>query len=102
MSCSAAIMSSLSPSGIVPGLSNVLPTLKKRRKRTNLDNQQRDTLNAYFAINSRPDHQQMSQIAEKLDLDADVSFNIEYRSLNALFKIVRVWFCNTRQKIRKV
>lgn len=67
------VMSSLSPN-MVPGLSNVLPTLKKRRKRTNLDNQQKDKLDTYFAVNPRPDHQQMNTIANELDLDPDVSF----------------------------
>ncbi|KAI6205860.1 Homeobox domain containing protein [Aphelenchoides besseyi] len=69
------------------GLNAVLPTLKKRRKRTNLDTIQKDKLDQYFDDNCRPDHQRMLEIAAELDLDPDV---------------VRVWFCNRRQKLRKV
>uniref|UniRef100_A0A914EPI4 Homeobox domain-containing protein n=1 Tax=Acrobeloides nanus TaxID=290746 RepID=A0A914EPI4_9BILA len=66
------------PPGIAP--------LKRRRKRTNLDNEQKAALDACFIENCRPDHTQMSEIAHKLNLDHDV---------------VRVWFCNRRQKLRK-
>jgi hypothetical protein len=74
----SSALSSVSPSGVVPGLSNVLPTLKKRRKRTNLDNHQKDKLEAYFIVNPRPDHQEMNRVANELDLDPDVSnfFNL--------------------------
>ncbi|EFO23767.2 hypothetical protein LOAG_04719 [Loa loa] len=60
--------------------------LKKRRKRTNLDLAQRSALDAYFDMNPRPDHDRMAEIAELVGLDRDV---------------VRVWFCNRRQKLRK-
>ncbi|KAK0407045.1 hypothetical protein QR680_018967 [Steinernema hermaphroditum] len=60
--------------------------VRKRRKRTNLDISQRTALDAYFQINSRPDHERMSELADALELDRDV---------------VRVWFCNRRQKLRK-
>nr|CDP97487.1 Bm7341, isoform f [Brugia malayi] len=60
--------------------------LKKRRKRTNLDLAQRSALDAYFDMNPRPDHNRMAEIAELVGLDRDV---------------VRVWFCNRRQKLRK-
>ncbi|KAF1602393.1 UNVERIFIED_CONTAM: Homeobox protein ceh-18, partial [Eudyptes robustus] len=59
----------------------------KRRKRTNLDTRQKDALDAYFIENPRPDHGKMAEIGAELDLDPDV---------------VRVWFCNRRQKLRKV
>ncbi|KAI6243736.1 POU domain protein [Aphelenchoides fujianensis] len=76
------------PSGSLGlALNAVLPTLKKRRKRTNLDNLQREKLEQGFLVNCRPDHQQMCEIAAELDLDPDV---------------VRVWYCNKRQKLRKV
>lgn len=54
-------------------LGGVLPQLKKRRKRTNLDSRQKDTLDAYFLANSRPDHGRMAEIGAELDLDPDVS-----------------------------
>jgi hypothetical protein len=61
----------------IAGLNSVLPTLKKRRKRTNLDNQQKERLDTYFVVNPRPDHQQMADIAAELDLEADVSILID-------------------------
>lgn len=54
-------------------ISNVLPQLKKRRKRTNLDTKQKDSLDTYFLENSRPDHGRMAEIGNELDLDPDVS-----------------------------
>ncbi|OZC08510.1 Pou domain - to homeobox domain protein [Onchocerca flexuosa] len=77
-----------SPNGSImcsSGASGGIP-LKKRRKRTNLDLAQRSALDAYFDMNPRPDHDRMAEIAELVGLDRDV---------------VRVWFCNRRQKLRK-
>ncbi|KAH7697342.1 Homeobox domain containing protein, partial [Aphelenchoides avenae] len=51
--------------------SSIIPPLKKRRKRTNLDNAQRAALTLYFDENCRPDHNKMVEIAEALDLDPD-------------------------------
>uniref|UniRef100_A0A0N4ZNS3 POU domain protein n=1 Tax=Parastrongyloides trichosuri TaxID=131310 RepID=A0A0N4ZNS3_PARTI len=62
------------------------PILKKRRKRTNLDITQREYLNRCFNMEPNPDHQRMEEIALDLGLDKE---------------IVRVWFCNKRQKMRK-
>ncbi|KAI1730389.1 homeobox domain-containing protein [Ditylenchus destructor] len=67
--------------------SSIIPPLKRRRKRTNLDNAQKAQLDVFFAENCRPDHHRMNAIADSLDLDQDV---------------VRVWFCNRRQKLRKI
>lgn len=66
---------------------SIIPPLKRRRKRTNLDNAQKASLDVFFKTNCRPDHQRMNEIAATLELDPDV---------------VRVWFCNRRQKLRKV
>ncbi|CAD6185376.1 unnamed protein product [Caenorhabditis auriculariae] len=63
------------------------PNVKRRRKRTNLDMTQRASLDTFFAINPRPDHDKMTEIANSLELERDV---------------VRVWFCNRRQKMRRV
>uniref|UniRef100_A0A0N5B2N0 POU domain protein n=1 Tax=Strongyloides papillosus TaxID=174720 RepID=A0A0N5B2N0_STREA len=62
------------------------PILKRRRKRTNLDITQREYLNRTFCIEPNPDHGKMEEIALDLGLDKE---------------IVRVWFCNKRQKMRK-
>jgi hypothetical protein len=64
----------------------IIPPLKKRRKRTNLEEQQKNALDTYFLVNPRPDHFQITEISNALNLDSDV---------------VRVWFCNRRQKTRK-
>jgi hypothetical protein len=64
----------------------IIPPLKKRRKRTNLEEQQRNALDTYFLLNPRPDPREISEISNALNLDSDV---------------VRVWFCNRRQKTRK-
>ncbi|KAI6210674.1 POU domain protein [Aphelenchoides besseyi] len=86
-SSSTVLSQPLMAAGSPLGLNAVLPTLKKRRKRTNLDTIQKDKLDQYFDENCRPDHHRMLEIATELDLDPDV---------------VRVWFCNRRQKLRKV
>ncbi|CEF67504.1 POU-specific domain and Homeobox domain and Homeodomain-like and Lambda repressor-like, DNA-binding domain and POU domain-containing protein [Strongyloides ratti] len=62
------------------------PILKRRRKRTNLDVAQREYLNRTFNVEPNPDHSKMEEIALDLGLDKE---------------IVRVWFCNKRQKMRK-
>ncbi|KAL3072720.1 hypothetical protein niasHS_017694 [Heterodera schachtii] len=67
--------------------SKLLPPFKKRRKRTNLDTAQKLSLDAFFRMDARPDNSRMNEIATLLDLDQDV---------------VRVWFCNRRQKLRKL
>uniref|UniRef100_A0A0K0EQ76 POU domain protein n=1 Tax=Strongyloides stercoralis TaxID=6248 RepID=A0A0K0EQ76_STRER len=65
----------------------VVGNLKKRRKRTNLDATQRDLLNQLFERDERPDHDAMDKIANHLNLDKEV---------------IRVWFCNRRQKTRRI
>uniref|UniRef100_A0A0N5AJW4 POU domain protein n=1 Tax=Syphacia muris TaxID=451379 RepID=A0A0N5AJW4_9BILA len=73
-----------SPSGV--SLNSAVIPLRKRRKRTNLDASQRAALDQFFKVNPRPDHDKMAQIAEMLELDRDV---------------IRVWFCNRRQKVTR-
>ncbi|KAK6759976.1 hypothetical protein RB195_021496 [Necator americanus] len=65
---------------------NSEPIMKRRRKRTNLDLSQRKSLDNFFLANPRPGHEEMVRIANALDLERDV---------------VRVWFCNRRQKLRR-
>ncbi|XP_060615389.2 POU domain, class 5, transcription factor 1 [Anolis sagrei] len=55
----------------------------RKRKRTSIENTVRGALEAYFRHCSKPSLQQIAQIASELGLDKDV---------------VRVWFCNRRQK----
>uniref|UniRef100_A0A914WF45 POU domain protein n=1 Tax=Plectus sambesii TaxID=2011161 RepID=A0A914WF45_9BILA len=59
---------------------------RKRRKRTHLDARQRNALVSYYQMNPRPDNNEIARLGDKLNLDKEV---------------VRVWFCNRRQKERK-
>uniref|UniRef100_A0A0N5C3X9 POU domain protein n=1 Tax=Strongyloides papillosus TaxID=174720 RepID=A0A0N5C3X9_STREA len=63
----------------------IVGSFKKRRKRTNLDATQRDFLNKMFEKDKHPDHNAMDNIANHLNLNKEV---------------IRIWFCNRRQKTR--
>ncbi|XP_070593913.1 POU domain, class 5, transcription factor 1 isoform X1 [Erythrolamprus reginae] len=55
----------------------------RKRKRTSIENSVRGSLEAYYQRCPKPNLQEISQIADDLCLEKDV---------------VRVWFCNRRQK----
>jgi len=59
----------------------------RKRKRTSIAAPEKRSLEAYFAIQPRPSGEKIAQIAEKLDLKKNV---------------VRVWFCNQRQKQKRM
>jgi len=59
----------------------------RKRKRTSIATPEKRSLEAYFAIQPRPSGEKIGQIAEKLDLKKNV---------------VRVWFCNQRQKQKRM
>lgn len=61
--------------------------IDKKRKRTSIAAPEKRSLEAYFAIQPRPSGEKIAQIAEKLDLKKNV---------------VRVWFCNQRQKQKRM
>ncbi|XP_023222560.1 inhibitory POU protein-like [Centruroides vittatus] len=65
----------------------VLPTGEKKRKRTSIAGPEKRSLEAYFAVQPRPSGEKIAAIAEKLDLKKNV---------------VRVWFCNQRQKQKRM
>jgi class 4 POU domain transcription factor len=56
---------------------------EKKRKRTSIAAPEKRSLEAYFTVQPRPSGEKIAAIAEKLDLKKNV---------------VRVWFCNQRQK----
>ncbi|XP_006887060.1 PREDICTED: POU domain, class 4, transcription factor 2 isoform X1 [Elephantulus edwardii] len=60
---------------------------EKKRKRTSIAAPEKRSLEAYFAIQPRPSSEKIAAIAEKLDLKKNV---------------VRVWFCNQRQKQKRM
>ena len=67
--------------------SEFLPNSEKKRKRTSIGAAEKRSLEAYFAMNARPSSDKISSIADKLDLSKNV---------------VRVWFCNQRQKKKRM
>lgn len=58
-----------------------------KRKRTSIAGPEKRSLEAYFAIQPRPSAEKIAQISDKLELRKDV---------------VRVWFCNQRQKQKRM
>lgn len=70
-----------------PDLPGVLPAGEKKRKRTSIAAPEKRSLEAYFAVQPRPSGERIAAIAEKLDLKKNV---------------VRVWFCNQRQKQKRM
>lgn len=73
------------PDGL--GCGGVLPPGEKKRKRTSIAAPEKRSLEAYFAVQPRPSGEKIAAIAEKLDLKKNV---------------VRVWFCNQRQKQKRM
>ncbi|CAF0775468.1 unnamed protein product [Didymodactylos carnosus] len=59
----------------------------KKRKRTSIAAQEKRLLEGFFSVQPRPSGEKIAQIAEKLDLKKNV---------------VRVWFCNQRQKQKRM
>ncbi|NXJ67811.1 PO4F3 factor, partial [Rostratula benghalensis] len=64
-----------------------LPGAERKRKRTSIAAPEKRSLEAYFALQPRPSSEKIAAIAEKLDLKKNV---------------VRVWFCNQRQKQKRM
>lgn len=59
----------------------------RKRKRTSIAAPEKRSLEAYFNIQPRPSGEKIAQIADKLELKKNV---------------VRVWFCNQRQKQKRM
>ncbi|XP_062825445.1 POU domain, class 4, transcription factor 3 [Anolis carolinensis] len=60
---------------------------ERKRKRTSIAAPEKRSLEAYFALQPRPSSEKIAAIAEKLELKKNV---------------VRVWFCNQRQKQKRM
>ncbi|KAM9451119.1 POU domain, class 4, transcription factor 3-like [Clarias gariepinus] len=60
---------------------------ERRRKRTSITAPEKRSLEAFFSLQPRPSAEKISAIAQKLDLKKNV---------------VRVWFCNQRQKQKRM
>jgi POU domain transcription factor, class 4 len=61
--------------------------LDRKRKRTSIAVPEKRSLEAFFSVQPRPSGEKIAQIADKLDLKKNV---------------VRVWFCNQRQKQKRM
>ena len=60
---------------------------RRRKKRTNIDQLLRQALETLFTASPKPSAEQISDMANRLGMDRDV---------------VQVWFCNRRQKEKRV
>ncbi|EPB73779.1 Pou domain - to homeobox domain protein [Ancylostoma ceylanicum] len=67
-------------------ISGILPNTDKKRKRTSIAAPEKRLLEDYFRQQPRPSGERIAAIADKLDLKKNV---------------VRVWFCNQRQKQKR-
>ncbi|XP_067607435.1 POU domain, class 2, transcription factor 3 isoform X6 [Pseudorca crassidens] len=76
---------SVSTPSSYPTLSEVFG--KKRKKRTSIETSIRLTLEKRFQDNPKPSSEEISMIAEQLSMEKEV---------------VRVWFCNRRQKEKRI
>lgn len=72
-------------------LSNQLSTPetigRRRKKRTSIENSVRGALEKAFVVNPKPTSEEISQLADRLCMEKEV---------------VRVWFCNRRQKEKRI
>ncbi|KPP58979.1 hypothetical protein Z043_123147 [Scleropages formosus] len=66
---------------------DLLSGSERKRKRTSIAAPEKRSLEAYFTIQPRPSSEKIAAIAEKLELKKNV---------------VRVWFCNQRQKQKRM
>ena len=63
------------------------PGCKRRKKRTTIEDHMRDLLEVSFQTNPKPNTADLTRIANEHNLDRDV---------------VRVWFCNRRQREKRI
>lgn len=74
-----------------PGSGNSLTTPetigRRRKKRTSIETSVRGALEKAFMLNSKPTSEEISQLADRLCMEKEV---------------VRVWFCNRRQKEKRI
>lgn len=59
---------------------------RRRKKRTSIETNVRTTLERAFTMNCKPTSEEINQLSEQLNMDKEV---------------VRVWFCNRRQKEKR-
>uniref|UniRef100_A0A8C8RRB5 POU domain protein n=1 Tax=Pelusios castaneus TaxID=367368 RepID=A0A8C8RRB5_9SAUR len=82
---STPLDSSVSTPNSYPSVSDMFG--RKRKKRTSIETNIRSTLEKRFQDNPKPSSEEISMIAEQLSMEKEV---------------VRVWFCNRRQKEKRI
>ncbi|NXE05884.1 PO2F3 factor, partial [Lophotis ruficrista] len=82
---SAPLDSSMSTPSSYPSVNEMFG--RKRKKRTSIETNIRSTLEKRFQDNPKPSSEEISLIAEQLSMEKEV---------------VRVWFCNRRQKEKRI
>ncbi|NXB78464.1 PO2F3 factor, partial [Donacobius atricapilla] len=82
---SAPLDSSMSTPNSYPSVNEMFG--RKRKKRTSIETNIRSTLEKRFQDNPKPSSEEISLIAEQLSMEKEV---------------VRVWFCNRRQKEKRI
>jgi len=94
LGAAAAAASGISGGGDRPATVRPAATLafdtvssRRRKKRTNIDQLLRQALETLFVASPKPSAEQISDMANRLGMDRDV---------------VQVWFCNRRQKEKRV
>jgi len=77
------------PATVRPAVTLAFDTVasRRRKKRTNIDQLLRQALETLFVASPKPSTEQISDMANRLGMDRDV---------------VQVWFCNRRQKEKRV
>ena len=76
-----------SQTGTTNSMEKIAASGRKRKKRTSIEMSIKQALELQFARNSKPTAQDITQLADQLQLEKEV---------------VRVWFCNRRQKEKRV
>ncbi|KAJ7394401.1 metanephric macula densa development [Desmophyllum pertusum] len=73
--------------GVASGIDKLATQGRKRKKRTSIEVAVKGALENHFCKNPKPSAQEIGSLAENLGLDKEV---------------VRVWFCNRRQKEKRM
>jgi class 3 POU domain transcription factor len=76
-----------SQTGTTNSMEKIAASGRKRKKRTSIEVSIKQSLEIHFARNPKPAAQDITQLADQLQLEKEV---------------VRVWFCNRRQKEKRV
>ena len=76
-----------SQTGTTNSMEKIAASGRKRKKRTSIEVSIKQALETQFARNPKPSAQDIAQLADQLQLEKEV---------------VRVWFCNRRQKEKRV